>query len=359
YRYRHHGDQLAVCGRGAWADNPSGAGGGRGRLQCGIRIHDSLARRWAGDCPQPFVNGPDRTARWSRATPRYAGNLSISRICRGWGADELWRRRRSRFTPSGRHLCGPHSQGREGGRSAGPAGDENRADYQHADGQGARDHLPAHPVGPRRRGDRMTGGNAMHRRSFLTLLGASAAAWPLGARAQQRTMPVIGILEAISPSGSVDRLRAFRQGLKESGFVEGENVSLDYRWAENQPDRLPGLASDLVRRRVAVIAASGNAAVFAAKGATTTTPIVFRLQEDPVKLGLVASLARPGGNLTGVNFLVSELTSKRLELLHELVPGATRVAALINPANAATAEAKDLQTAAHALGLQIQVLHAS
>jgi putative tryptophan/tyrosine transport system substrate-binding protein len=200
------------------------------------------------------------------------------------------------------------------------------------------------------------------RREFITLIGgAAAAAWPLAARAQQPAMPLIGFLDTRSPDAMTDRLRAFREGLKDSGYVERENVAIEYRWAENQLDRLPELAADLVQRRVAVIAAPTPYPAFAAKAATTTIPIVFIAPEDPVRLGLVASLARPGGNLTGINLFSGELTAKRLEFLREMVPGAARIAVLVNPANATTTETtlRDVQSAAGAMGLQIQVLNAS
>jgi len=201
------------------------------------------------------------------------------------------------------------------------------------------------------------------RREFIALLGGSATAWPVVARAQQPAMPVIGLLGATSPdAANADYLRAFRQALKESGYVEGENLAIEYRWAETQLDRLPVLAADLVNRRTAVIATvEGPPSVFAAKAATTTIPIVFTVSDDPVRLGLVASLARPGGNLTGINFVSSELVAKRLELLRELVPGAGRVAVLVNPANTANTETalRDVEPAARAVGFQIQVLNAN
>jgi len=193
------------------------------------------------------------------------------------------------------------------------------------------------------------------RREFITLLGGAAAAWPLAARAQQPAMPVIGFLHPSSPDAY--RLRAFRQSLKEMGFIEGENVAIEYRWANDQVDRLPGLATELVQRRLAVIAAGGVSA-FAAKAASTTVPIVFLAGEDPVKLGLVSSLARPGGNLTGINFLSNELAAKRLELLRELVAGAIRIAVLVDPVTANEATLRDAGAAARAMGLQIQVLTA-
>jgi putative ABC transport system substrate-binding protein len=199
----------------------------------------------------------------------------------------------------------------------------------------------------------------MRRRSFIGLLG-SAAVWPLAAHAQQPAMPVIGFLSNASPETFADRLRGFRQGLKETGFAEGENVAIVYRWAENQIERLPELAAELVRRQVTVIAAPQAASALAVKALTTTIPTVFIAPEDPVKLGLVASLARPGGNLTGFNLFSGELSAKRLELLRAMVPGAARVAVLVNPTNPALeTTVRDVEAAARAMGLQIQVFNAS
>ena len=204
--------------------------------------------------------------------------------------------------------------------------------------------------------------SGMGRREFVALLGGAAAAWPLAARAQQTAVPVVGFLDPRSFEANADRVGAFRRGLKDAGYVEGENVAIDYRWAENQMDRLQELAAELVRRRVAVIAASGGPdTAFAAKMSTTVIPIVFAVGDDPVRLGLVASLARPGGNLTGINFFVSELAAKRLELLRQLVPTATRVAVLVNPTEATLTEStlRDVEAVARAVGLQIKVLNAS
>ena len=200
----------------------------------------------------------------------------------------------------------------------------------------------------------------MRRREFLGVLGAAAVAWPLAARAQQPTMPVIGFLHPTSPDAFPDRLRGFRQGLKDTGHVEGENVMISYRFAENQIDRLPAMAREFVRSQVAVIAAANGPAALAAKAATTIIPIVFIVPEDPVRLGLVTSLARPGGNLSGINLVSGELAAKRLELLRDLVPGATRVAVLVNQANVANTETtlRDVEAAARTTGLQIQILKA-
>jgi putative tryptophan/tyrosine transport system substrate-binding protein len=199
----------------------------------------------------------------------------------------------------------------------------------------------------------------MRRREFITLLGGAVVVWPLAARAQKPATPVIGWLGPETREAENSRLVAFQQALKEAGYIEGQNLEIEYRWAESQYDRLPALATDLVNRQVTVIFANGNAAAFAAKAATTTVPIVFELSSDPVQLGLVASLNRPGGNTTGVTSLNFEMGSKKLELLHELVPNATVIGMLVNPNNPdAEAQSRDAQAAVRKLGLELHIVHA-
>jgi putative ABC transport system substrate-binding protein len=200
----------------------------------------------------------------------------------------------------------------------------------------------------------------MKRREFITLLGGAAAVWPLAASAQQPTMPVIGYLNVGTLAGTADVAAAYRQGLSEIGYVEKQNVTLEYRWAEGHHDRLPGMMTDLMRRQVDVVAATGTPAALAAKAATTTIPVVFETAADPIKLGLVASLSRPGRNITGMTQLSSELLSKRVGLLRDLVPTAGIIGLLVNPTDPrAASQASDMREAARAVGLQLHVLNAS
>jgi putative tryptophan/tyrosine transport system substrate-binding protein len=202
----------------------------------------------------------------------------------------------------------------------------------------------------------------MRRREVISLLGAAAVAWPLTVRAQQPALPVVAFLRTGSPDGSARFVAAFNKGLNETGYVDGQNVKVDYHWLEAQYDRLPALMADLIRRQVAVIATPGfTPGALAAKAATTTIPIVFGVTQDPVQLGLVTSLARPGANATGINFFANEVVAKRLRLLHDMVPKAVRIAVLVNPNNAANTEAtlREVREAAPTMGLQLQILNAS
>src|SRR5262249_38313604 len=205
------------------------------------------------------------------------------------------------------------------------------------------------------------GVSPMRRRDFIALVGSSVAGWPLAARAQQASVPVIGFLGSGSAESDASRVTAFRQGLSEAGLVDGQNFTIEYRWAESHYDRLPALATELVHRKVAVIATSGTPATLAAKSATKTIPIVFETAADPVKIGLVASLARPGGNVTGVTQASEQIAPKRLELLHELLPKAGVLALLVNPNAPVLAESqkREVLSAAHALGIELHVLNAS
>jgi putative ABC transport system substrate-binding protein len=201
----------------------------------------------------------------------------------------------------------------------------------------------------------------MRRREFIAIFGGAIATWPLAAHTQQRAMPVVGFLHPSSHTYNPQLVSAFREGLKETGYVEGQNVVIEYRWGDDQVDRLPTLAADLVRRQVAVLATVGHEPVFTAKAATSSIPVLFIAGADPVKLGLVSSLARPGGNLTGVNIITTELTAKRLELLRALMPGAVRIGLLVDPTNVVNTETavRDAEEAARSIGLKIRVLNAS
>src|SRR5262249_33335236 len=256
---------------------------------------------------------------------------------------------------SGWRLRGAHSQGRQAGRPARPAAHRVRVRHKPQDGQDARPRSPARCVRPRRRGDRMK------RREFITLLGGIAAAWPVAARAQQPGMPVIGFLSSVGRNDRPHLTDAFGRGLSDAGYVEGRNLTIEYRFAANQHDRLPALAAELVGRKVTMIlAAGGGNSILAAKAATTTIPIVFTLGGDPVQQGYVASLNRPGGNVTGISWFGALLAAKALGLLHELMPSAAVIALLVNsklPEAARTLS--DAQEAERALGLHLLVLNAS
>src|SRR6516225_3556523 len=276
----------------------------------------------------------------------------MARVCCRRRADELWGQYFGSIS-TGRRLCRPHPQRRNAGRPPGAAGRKGRAGYQPQYRKGAWHHIPTAVARPRRRGDRV------RRRDFITLLGGAVAAWPLAARAQQPRMPVVGFLNGASPGPYAPMAAAFRRGLTEVGYIEGQNVTIEYRWADDHYDRLPALAADLIRRQVTVMAATGTPAAVAAKAATSTIPIVFTAAADPVALGLVANLNRPSGNITGVSGYISALGAKRLELLRELVPNAAMIGVLVDP-NYPDAEfqQKDVTEAARIIGQQVHIVNA-
>src|SRR5216683_780144 len=294
---------------------------------------------------------PARPALDAGDAPCRSGDVLLARVRRRGVPHQLWNQLHQPVSP-GRHLRRKDPQRRQAGRSAGRATDQVRAGHQSQDRQGARPHRAASSSRRRRRGDRM-------KRRELILLGAAAMTAPRTLRAQQKAMPVIGYLGSGSPGPLAPYVAAFHRGLSETGYVEGQNLAIEYRWAEGRYDRLPALAADLVGRKVDVIATSGGeVSALAAKSATSTIPIVFVSGADPVELGLVASLARPGGNLTG--FSTTELTAKRLELLSELVPQAEVIALLVNPNNANSEPMiRDVQEAARAKGVQLHILKAA
>ena len=254
---------------------------------------------------------------------------------------------------SGRRLHRSNPQGRQARRPAGLAVDQIRVGHQPANGQSARPRRAAYAARPRRRGDRVK------RREFITLLGGAAAAWPLAARAQQPAMPVVGFLQTASSGASSHMGAAFHRGLREAGYVEGQNVDIVYRYADGQLDRIPALVADLVRRQVNIIGAFAPPAALAAQAATTKIPIVFTSGRDPVRDGLVASLNRPGGNVTGVSIQTTDLEGKRLQLLSEVVPASAPIAVLINLENRPDEQAKDVQAAAARSGRKIFILNAA
>src|SRR5439155_18375032 len=309
-------DRAAPAGR---AQACSRAGGfesqHRTRFRRSVRGARTAARGRARDRERDVLRQPQRAARGAHDATSDARGASVARVRRGRRALELRRERRAVARP-GRRLRGAHFERREARRSAGAASHQGRALHQSQGGEGARRRYSAGPARPRRRGVRM------RRRDFISILGA-AAAWPFGARAQQKAVPLVGFVNSAAAAAYAPQVAAFRQGLRDAGYREGENVAVEYFWAEGKYDRLPSIMEDLVRRQVNVIAAGGTPSVLSAKNATSIIPIVFSTVVDPVEIGLVATLARPGGNRTGVTNLGLELGAKRVELLHEFVPTAT------------------------------------
>src|SRR6516165_2457324 len=321
-----------------------------GNRYCLRRSSERAARRSIRQ-QRPFFPNPARTNRTPGNALRHPRDREPACLPRSRRLNELWHEP-DRRTPPSRHLCWPHPEGCETRRSPGRSVDQVRTHHQRLYCQDARLQRAAISTSHRRRGDRVK------RRQFITLLGG--AAWPLAARVQEAAIPVVGYLHSVSPEANAKFLAGFRKGLAETGYVEGRNVAIEYRWAQGEVDRLPELAADLVRRKVAVIVTEGIASVLAAKAATTTIPIVFGTGADPIQDGLVPRLNRPGGNVTGITSIGVEITPKRLGLLHELLPRAARFAVLVNPNDAnAASTITDVRAAASTVGRQIEVFFAS
>src|SRR5262249_21711985 len=290
----------------------------------------------------------------SRGAASASCNLSLPLHGIGRRSHLIWTGANGARSASG-IVCRSHLAWRAAGRVAGPNTHEIPARGQSRDGESTRAHRASHAADASRRGDRMSS-----RRAFIRLLGGAAVAWPLAARAQQPAMPVVGYLSARSPEDTTHLMEAFRRGLKGTGFIDGQTVTVEYRWALGQYDRLPAMAAEFARRPVAIIVATGGEpAALAAKAATSTVPIVFSIGGDPIKQGLAASFNRPGGNSTGITLLTNQLEPKRLGLLRQLVPQATTIGFLLNPSYPPSeGQLKDAEEAARAMSQQIHILRA-
>src|SRR6516162_4254595 len=334
------------------AANPSPQRQHQPRDQCRLRKSCAAAARCAVRRWRRLFQQPVCPIGQSGVTPRAPRDICGPSFAGSRRPHELWERH-CRCVASSRRLCRPHPQGREARRLAGGAGVQVRTGHQCPDRPDARAHRAGEADRHRRRGDRV------RRRAFITLLGGAAATWPLAARAQQPAMPVIGYLSSLGQAISVRFDAAFRRGLSDVGYVEGQNVSVEYRWITDRYDALPAMAADLVQRQVAVIFALGPPAVLAAKAASPTIPIVFVTGADPLRFGFVASFNKPGGTITGIWMVLTALAEKRLQLMHDLLPKAELIGLLVNPASpVAEPQIREAQAAANVLGVRLTVLRA-